>query len=274
MSASNDDKHLIWRYPILTLTVIWVVCSLLLAVMGPFGSYLSMNFTGRLVYWSLVVAGGTYLAHFLRWCLLRCLGNRWNRFTFDSLMGALFAGCYTPLLYYATDYVTEGRAPYSMLEMVGFVLAVTAVLVVIREVLGLHAPGLEPSNQEAAGGNPVEVVDIVATLPEPEMPPIVERLPDETRGAIWAISGSDHYVDIRTEAGSSSILLRFSDALREVEPVPGQRVHRSHWVADAAVARMRRDGKRHFVVLKTGDELPVSRTYAHHAHERWGAAAE
>jgi hypothetical protein len=265
------QPHVIWQRPLVTLTVIWLVCSLLLAVMGPFGSYLSMDFTGRLLYWSAVVSGGTYYAHFLRLGLLRLLGKGWHQRSIDIVMGMIFAAVYVPPLYFLSQYVTQDRAPYTLIQMFGFVLAVTAGLIVIREALGLHAPGLEPPDATGAGDKNRDVQESAGTV---EPPPIIERLPEPARGAVWAISGSDHYVDVKTDAGSSSVLLRFSDALREVEPVPGQRVHRSHWVADATVARMRRDGKRHFVVLKTGDEVPVSRTYAQDVCERWGEAAE
>jgi DNA-binding LytR/AlgR family response regulator len=104
------------------------------------------------------------------------------------------------------------------------------------------------------------------------VPPILDRLAEDQRGEVWAMSGSDHYVEILTSLGKSSVLLRFSDALREVEPIPGQRIHRSHWVSDDAVVTLRHEGKRLFVQLKTGDELPVSRTYVDDARRRWSNA--
>ena len=71
-------------------------------------------------------------------------------------------------------------------------------------------------------------------------PVIYQRLPGDVVGDLMAISGSDHTVRVLTDCGSTSIRLRFSDALREVEGVSGLRVHRSHWVADAAVSPFRR----------------------------------
>ena len=53
--------------------------------------------------------------------------------------------------------------------------------------------------------------------------------------------------------------MRLADAIREAEPVEGLQIHRSHWVAIAAVARaVRRDGKL-FLELTNGLRLPVSR---------------
>ena len=50
--------------------------------------------------------------------------------------------------------------------------------------------------------------------------------------------------------------------MREVDGIDGMQVHRSHWVAATAVARMVRRGGRVFLKLTNGAEVPVSRTFA------------
>ena len=57
-----------------------------------------------------------------------------------------------------------------------------------------------------------------------------DRLPDDLGRDIIYLTASAHYVDVITAAGSTSILLRFSDAVAELGDI-GIRVHRSHWVA-------------------------------------------
>ena len=59
--------------------------------------------------------------------------------------------------------------------------------------------------------------------------------------------------------GSDLVLLRMSDALRELAGLDGTRTHRSWWVARDAVESTRRDGDRIVLVLKGGAEAPVSR---------------
>jgi DNA-binding LytR/AlgR family response regulator len=41
--------------------------------------------------------------------------------------------------------------------------------------------------------------------------------------------------------------------------VPGAQIHRSHWVADAHVAHLRRDGDQTYCLLDNGAVLPVGR---------------
>ena len=55
---------------------------------------------------------------------------------------------------------------------------------------------------------------------------------------------SDHYTEVLTAGGRELLLLRFSDALKEVGDTPGIRLHRSHWIADSHVAGIgQRDGR-------------------------------
>ena len=73
----------------------------------------------------------------------------------------------------------------------------------------------------------------------------------------------DHYVEVHTAAGTEMLLLRFRDALREVEDVNGLRVHRSHWVARAAIVGVERGrGGRVALRLVNGSRIPVSRSFA------------
>jgi DNA-binding LytR/AlgR family response regulator len=77
----------------------------------------------------------------------------------------------------------------------------------------------------------------------------------------------DHYVEIVTEAGAHLVLLRLSDAMAEAAPTPGLQVHRSHWVAERAVAGAKREDGRLRLVLVDGTEIPVSRGRARAVRE-------
>ena len=52
-----------------------------------------------------------------------------------------------------------------------------------------------------------------------------------------------------------------ADAVAELDGLEGAQTHRSWWVAQAAVAEARRADGRAVLVLKSGVEAPVSRTY-------------
>ena len=47
----------------------------------------------------------------------------------------------------------------------------------------------------------------------------------------FSLSMQDHFVRVTTDRGSAMVLIRFSDAVRELAGHSGAQVHRSHWVA-------------------------------------------
>lgn len=102
-----------------------------------------------------------------------------------------------------------------------------------------------------------------ATAPAVETAPsasrILERLPLKVRGAILALQAEDHYVRVHTDLGSHLLLMRFADAVAEVDGVEGLRVHRSWWVAKGAVRAARMEGRRAVLSLSNGIPVPVTR---------------
>ncbi len=68
----------------------------------------------------------------------------------------------------------------------------------------------------------------------------------------------DHYTELVTTRGRQLVLLRFADAMKEIGQTEGLQVHRSHWIADADVASLRKQAGRLHVVTRDGSEIPVS----------------
>ncbi len=77
---------------------------------------------------------------------------------------------------------------------------------------------------------------------------------------IWA-EAQEHYVRLVTTTESRLVLYRFSDILRELPASAGMRVHRSHWVALSAIAETAKKGANLQILLKSGETIPVSRSY-------------
>jgi hypothetical protein len=109
-------------------------------------------------------------------------------------------------------------------------------------------------------------------LPQPQaLPPerlrgpcaLLGRLPVRLRDAnIQAVEAEDHYLRIHTDAGSALVLMKLSDALAELDPAAGMQTHRSWWVAREAVIDCVRGRGRALLTLRSGLQVPVSRTFA------------
>ncbi len=96
----------------------------------------------------------------------------------------------------------------------------------------------------------------------------LSRLPLKFRQAqLHAISSEDHYLRVHTNLGEELILMRLADAVRELDGAPGLQVHRSWWVAKDAVRDVKREGGKVALVIPSGKQAPVSRTYAAAARE-------
>lgn len=76
---------------------------------------------------------------------------------------------------------------------------------------------------------------------------------------ICAVSADEHYVCIQTLKRQEHTRERFSHVIAHLPAGLGFQVHRSHWVAFSAVKDIVQSGAQHSVVLKNGDNLPVSK---------------
>jgi hypothetical protein len=88
-----------------------------------------------------------------------------------------------------------------------------------------------------------------------------ERLPLAIRGPVVCLGMEDHYVRVHTSRGSTLLLMRLADALAELGPDSGLRVHRSWWVATDEVAEIIKSPRSMRVRLRSGLVAPVSRPY-------------
>jgi hypothetical protein len=92
-------------------------------------------------------------------------------------------------------------------------------------------------------------------------PAFFKRLPSDPGTGIISLTTRDHYVEVTTAKGSTLVLIRFSDAIAELSGLDGVRIHRSHWVARAAMRKTSRQNGKPVLELVDGRHLPISRTY-------------
>ncbi len=94
---------------------------------------------------------------------------------------------------------------------------------------------------------------------EPGPARLLARLPARLSGPVIALQGEDHYVRVHMPLDSELVLMRFGDAIEELDGAAGERVHRSWWVASEAVRDVRSSGRRLSLILSNGVEVPVTR---------------
>lgn len=231
--------------------VAWGFLTMMMALAGPFGSYEQIALPKRLIVWLGLTAMAIVLATAVRVVVY----SRWQMRDFwrgGSLTSALSALILTPVLLHLAAVAGDAYliVPPGAVEIAGFVFCLTMGFCAFR-----HALETVPDRPAVPQTIP-PVVD-----PDPALPRLIDRLPEGQRGPVLRVSGRDHYVEVATTAGVASLLMRFSDAMAELDGVDGLQVHRSHWVAAGAVAGGGRDGAKVVLRLTDGGQVPVSRTH-------------
>lgn len=235
----------------LRLWMTFLVVVLILTITAALGTG-SMPVAIRFFYWLLIQFGGWSIA-ILFAVLADSLLKPWVASTFARMMtGALLAAVPIGLWVGLVDYGFLTRLP-TFKTVVGS-MAVSLPLSALFCVLAYMTVR---KDIETVSNN------------SPEAPALLNRLQPGNRGQLLRLSADDHYTQVVTNRGKELILIRFSDAVKEIGETPGLQIHRSHWVADSHVAELQRVHGALSLKTRDGTLLPVSRSSQKAALERY-----
>ena len=223
----------------------------LFAFIGPFGTYASIGLAGRFGYWALAL-GANWLVCASVVMLTLGLTDAWpGPRRLLAVAGAALTAAIpgtgvvlTAEILFRPDYEGDNALPTIFLGVAVLMVAISLLMVAV-----LSRRRTAPAEEEA--------------LPSAAPPSsrFLDRLPSHLGRDLVYLRMADHYVEAFTAAGSTLVLMRFADAVAELEGTGGLRVHRSYWVAKAHVTRATRRNGRTVLHLTGGHEAPVSRGY-------------
>ncbi|CAN7400475.1 LytTR family DNA-binding domain-containing protein [Neorhizobium sp. LjRoot104] len=246
-----------WRF--------WATFSLvvlLFVVSGPYGTLERMTPGIRLGYWLIVHAVTWTIAISLAIMAEILLRNHLNRTLARMMIGSLVAALPIGFALGVIDYAFFGRWTEMETGLHRALLALPlCALFCLMTYMAMHR-----QIAEVSAPLPLASAPPTSTSSEPQ---ILARLNPKNRGALLRLSVEDHYTEVVTSRGRELVLLRFADALKELGATPGLQVHRSHWVADAHVEGLKREGGKLLLIMKDGTEIPVSRTHADSVRARF-----
>lgn len=225
------------------------------AAAGVFLAYTGAFETGeapfglRLAYWLGVMLGGAGWAQACALMLRRHVEPDDRPWLAVAVLTAAISGPLTVAVWAVTGLVFTGQLyplralPLLLGPVVAITLALSAINVFLGRVVQTHVAPAAP------GATPAPAA-------------FLARLPPRLRGArLIAVEAEDHYLRLHTDRGSDLILMRLSDALRELEGLEGAQTHRSWWVARDAVRDVARGDGRATLTLDGGLQAPVSRRH-------------
>lgn len=229
---------------------------LLLAALGPFGTFAQLDWGPRLVFWVGTVGTNWLLSEAAVRAVARAARGALARYRVAFLLAAAVVVSLPGTAVVEVFHALVGLAPGPLAALYWKVLLLTAVIMLV-----VHRPAPAPADAvaPAVGGTPAD---------EPPRPPgatgaadlFAQRMPPGLGGHLLWLEMEDHYLRIHTDEGQALILCRMEDAARELQ-ARGLRVHRSYWVARRAVASSERDNGRLWLRLVDGRRIPVGKTY-------------
>ncbi|MCE8008052.1 LytTR family DNA-binding domain-containing protein [Aestuariivita sp.] len=216
----------------------------LIALTGPFGTYLSMSLPERVLYWTCAALGGFWLGLLTSMTLSTWLEDLGLGPYLSIGLGGLGGGGAIAVLLGGLEVVFSGDpflgATWRMLPNACIIAVMIAGL---YEVIATRQAD-PPPHPETLGTGP----DWRA------------RLPAQIGQDLILLHAQDHYVRAQTTLGEALVRSSMTQAADALGPL-GMRVHKSWWVAFAQMDRVvYRDGAPK-LMLRSGEAIPVGRSY-------------
>lgn len=226
-----------WRW--LGVPVVTTLAGLVLAAIGPFGTYVNHGLALRCVYW----VGAVWLGTLLYNAVFRLVGRfvapgtprGWLALIAAALVASVPEALVTRGFAFALwpDLAARGLGVllwYGQTSLIGLLAALCTGLL------------WQSRLSRAEAGTPVVA------------PPV-----QPFAGEILALQMEDHYVRVHRLHGSQLVLMPLAQAIKGVAETEGLRTHRSWWVARRAVAAVEGTPRSMRLRLCNGVMAPVAR---------------
>jgi DNA-binding LytR/AlgR family response regulator len=264
-----------WLLPLTARAGLAMLFAAILAFLAPFSTY-RFDIIGRVGYWTIQMAAWLILSQGAAWLVWQVPSLR-SRAAQRRIIGTVVAtppmmvvvGVATNMMigwqpnaadlveFFVSISLIGGGYTYLADRLVESVTAAPAGHAPVVLAPGLETNGIDEESLKLGGG--------------PTHTALIERLPPHIRGEILCLQVEDHYVRVHSRNSNAMVLMRFSDALRGIDHIPGSQVHRSWWVAADAVIELRRTGRTAQLTLRNGTSVPVSQPYLAQAVSSWGS---
>lgn len=225
-----------------------------LASLGPYGTYAAGPFGERLAYWLRTGAAGYAIYRPL--VAILAAGAKRLQFREETgwgsatVLGSLLLSYW---LWWFGPVVRLNRPLPTAQELV-------ATFGQVLLLSGLCVAALWLFVQRGRSGVQLRAEAVVPKTSSPVVgAQLAARLPARVGADVIALRMEDHYVRVYTRMGDALVLMRMSDAIGELAGIPGIQVHRSWWVARDAIVAVERRGRTARVHLSNGLTAPVAR---------------
>ena len=231
----------------------WAVGVVLATTTGPFGTFNALTLPTRALFWAFVLAAAIIAANLVHTVAESLADPKRDTLRFDAWGIALMTVIFTPMVWLiclSFGPVAE-TGPATFWKYLFYVFVISCAATALRRLWPVLTSSAAPARVEER--YPLSLV---------QTPRLLRRLTAEMRGDVQRLTAQNHHVIVVTDKGETLLRMRLTDAIDEMDPVEGFCVHRSHWVARAAIVGITRvNAHKTLVALRNGEEIPASRKY-------------
>lgn len=237
---------------------IWAIATVTVALAGPFGTFTAVPTAVSLAFWTLAIGLSILVANLVVVTVATVLPD-WSRGRLDLIVPAVFSLIYTPMLC-LVGLLFCGPDSAEMLSFLQCLLIVLIVAYSVMLLQRIYRNGW--MRAEMARPEGMNIAAAPATAPAISRARLLDRIDGAPDSPVLRVTVDNHYAIVHLQDGSRHrLLMRFGDAIAELDGINGYHTHRSHWVAEGAVVRVLRAGGREIALLVDGAVVPVGRTY-------------
>ena len=229
-----------------------IVLALIFAILGVYDSD-ALALPYRLVFWTVIMCLGGLVVGVAEPLIFGKLTPNAHPIFQILLISVIVSGPITLFLAgLNTDFKYDFTAENWFMQFFG-VLIISVIIVTGRYVFS-YVVNLKSGNLKSGKNSATNAaLDPIKRF--------LKRLPLKFENAhLYALSSEGHYLRVHTDKGSPLILMRMTDAARELAEADGLQVHRSWWVCRNAILETTRKRGQRFLRLKDGTLAPVSRS--------------
>lgn len=227
-----------------------VVC--ILTVSAPFDTASQFNIIQRFFYWGGIAVSTYFCAIFVLHVVLRKLKQVGKSELFARIMASLVSAFTVVIVVFFINTIVVGVDEFHWRTLLFLGINCFLISLAVTTIFFLVNDTLHKVSVTAKEGQ---------ELPK-TVSPFYQRLPKSLGTDVISLQAQDHYIDVKTTLGNELILIRLSDAIKELGEDTGIQVHRSWWVMTEHVVEQKRIENKPHLVLSDGSLVPVSRTYS------------
>ena len=247
----------------LRLSLLMIAIGVFIGFLAPFGMHTFNKFIS-IGYWSMTCLLGYWVFSPLHSLGLRILQpsiqNIWVTYCITLVFSSLIFSLLVPLLNMTVlslsfDYVDGILFAFPQVLTIGAVLTLVSAA---KQKYFAQQQQLESINQQTTS---ITKATVEQALAHKQLTDFLALLPIEKRGSLLCLEMDDHYLKVHTDKGQHLVLMRFKDALEKLSAFSGFQTHRSWWVAEGAISKINKQGRKYKIILTNHLQVPVSKTY-------------